>query len=126
MENLLEDNDDGRTRNRTDPRQSMLLQSALRRPHDPAEFPIRIRNLSTGGLMADCMAAFEVGEAVWVFVRGVGTAVGTIAWYRPGQLGIQFDMAIDPGQARKPVTARSEAMILPPVLDGWRPGFQIK
>jgi hypothetical protein len=111
---------------RSDSRQSMFLQSAIRRPHDPAEYSIRIRNLSAGGLMADCAFAFEEGEAVWVSIRAVGTAVGTVAWYRAGRLGVQFDVAIDPALARQPVGGRTEALILPPVTDGWRPGFRIR
>ena len=64
----------------------------------------RVRNLSSGGMMAECEMRAEVGEAILTELRNIGQVSGHIAWAREGRFGIAFDQPIDPKLVRKPVT----------------------
>jgi hypothetical protein len=64
---------------------------------------VRVRNLSSGGLMAEYAQPILNGTAVDVDVRGVGWVTGRIAWAAEGRVGVAFDHEIDPMLARKPV-----------------------
>ncbi len=86
-------------------RDSLFLMATIRKAAEPEreEIPVRVRNLSDVGLMADYLDVAEEGEAVTVEVRGIGKVAGKVAWVRQGQIGITFDSAVDPLLARKPV-----------------------
>ena len=64
---------------------------------------VRVRNLSSGGLMAEYAQPINSGTPVDVDVRGVGWVSGRIAWSAEGRVGVAFDQEIDPMLARKPV-----------------------
>ncbi|MES2988897.1 MAG: PilZ domain-containing protein [Pseudomonadota bacterium] len=64
---------------------------------------VRVRNLSSGGMMAEYTAPIDRGTIVQVEVRGVGWVSGKIAWATDGRVGVAFDTDIDPMLARKPV-----------------------
>ena len=87
---------------RTDSRDSLML-SALFRVAGRADEQVRVRNLSSGGLMAEYAQPIDRGAHVEVEVRGVGWVSGRIAWATDGRVGIAFDSSIDPMLARKPV-----------------------
>jgi len=55
----------------------------------------RIRNISTGGLMAEVCAAFAVDEAVRIEFRNGQIVTGSVRWTKAGALGIQFDRPVD-------------------------------
>ena len=88
-------------------RDSLFLSATIRRDGDKEEelVPVRVRNLSAVGLMADYHEVAEVGESVVVSLRGIGSVAGKVAWIRRGRIGISFDVEVDPKLARKPVTA---------------------
>jgi hypothetical protein len=94
---------------RTSARDSMLLSATIRRAQDPdAELkPVRVRNLSAIGLMADYSGVAIPGDAVVVTVRGIGKVSGKVAWLKRGRIGITFDIEVDPLMARKPVVPPS-------------------
>lgn len=95
-------------------RDSLLLKAILRFPNTNDEREVRIRNLSAGGLMAEVPVRVARGEVVEIHLRSIGWISGHIAWVTEGRLGIAFDHAINPKDARKPVgTADLE---LPPHL----------
>lgn len=83
-------------------RDSLLLAAQFRIGNEP-EMQVRVRNLSSGGLMAEVPNPLLAGTLVEVEVRGVGWISGRIAWYAEGRVGVAFDRAIDPLLARKPV-----------------------
>jgi hypothetical protein len=65
---------------------------------------IRIRNLSAGGLMADCSACPPVGTDVKVEFNGQAIPA-SIVWIREGLVGLKFDHTLDLGEllaGRKP------------------------
>ena len=86
-------------------RDSMMLLATIRRVQDPVgeQAPVRVRNLSAIGLMADYQDVALPGDAVVVTVRGIGAIAGKVAWLKRGQIGVTFDREVDPMRARKPV-----------------------
>ena len=89
-------------------RDSLFLVADLRIDGLPRTTQVRIRNLSSGGLMAEYAHPLEIGKAVEIDLRGVGTVVGQVAWAAAGRIGVAFRSPIDPLQARKPVVAAKE------------------
>lgn len=87
---------------RSGARDSLML-SALFRVDGAAECQVRVRNLSSGGMMAEYPSPLERGTPVEVEVRGVGWVAGKIAWSTDGRVGVAFDNDINPLLARKPV-----------------------
>ncbi len=94
-------------------RDSLLLAAQLR-VDGAAEVAVRVRNLSSGGLMAEYSQPIASGTPVQVEVRGVGWIDGRIAWTAEGRIGIAFEREIDPLAARKPVApGRSNPAVKP-------------
>ena len=91
---------------RNDARDSLLLVARFRVEGSAEARQVRIRNLSSGGLMADVPRPIDIGTMVEVEVRGVGWVSGRIAWVAAGRAGVAFDHPIDPQAARKPVVTR--------------------
>jgi hypothetical protein len=94
--------DDG-AQNRQDSRDSLFLMADMRVPGTRDVTPIRVRNLSSGGLMADYPEGLDQGLAIEFEVRGIGWITGKVAWSAAGRIGVAFDRQIDPLLARKPV-----------------------
>lgn len=84
-------------------RDSLFLAAPLKVNGVVEDTPVRVRNLSEGGLMADLPRGAPVGATVELELRGVGRVTGQIAWCTAGRVGIAFDRPIDPQKARKPV-----------------------
>lgn len=84
-------------------RDSLLLKAVLRFPASDKENEVRIRNLSAGGLMAETTARVVRGEPVEIKLRSIGWITGHVAWTTEGRLGIAFDHAINPKDARNPI-----------------------
>jgi hypothetical protein len=83
-------------------RDSLMLTAQFRVGDDKIT-QVRVRNLSSGGLMAEYAAPVEIRTPVEIEVRGVGWVKGRIAWATDGRVGVAFDIEIDPLLARKPV-----------------------
>ena len=88
---------------RNDTRDSLLLVARFRIEGSSETMQVRVRNLSSGGLMADVPRPIDIGTMVEIEVRGVGWVNGRIAWVAAGRAGVAFDHPIDPQAARKPV-----------------------
>lgn len=101
------DRDDG-PQSRHQVRDSLLLMADLRLPGRDA-IPVRVRNLSAGGLMAEYAGDLDPGLGVELVVRGIGAVSGRVAWRAAGRIGIAFDRLIDPLLARKPVGGRTRS-----------------
>ncbi len=89
--------------NRQELRDSLFLMADMRVPGTKEVLPIRVRNLSPGGLMADFSDNLEQGSLIEFEVRGIGWVTGHVAWCAAGRIGVAFDRQIDPMLARKPV-----------------------
>jgi hypothetical protein len=90
------------TGQRSGSRDSLMLTAQFRVGENPVE-NVRVRNLSSGGLMAEYAHPVAGKTPVQVEVRGVGWVSGKIAWAAEGRVGVAFDQEIDPMLARKPV-----------------------
>ena len=65
--------------------------------------PIRIRNLSPTGLMAEAPTILAVGTAVIVEMKNLPVTKGKVVWATDGRMGIAFNAEIDPAKVRQPV-----------------------
>lgn len=92
---------DDDSHDRNEARDSLFLMSELR--IGSISTPVRVRNLSAGGLMAEYQLGLDVGQDVECEIRGLGWVRGRVAWSAAGRIGIAFDRQIDPMLARKPV-----------------------
>jgi hypothetical protein len=90
-------------RNRNESRDSLFLMADFRLQGAIEVQHVRVRNLSSGGLMAEIPQGLEQGDLVEFDVRGIGWVGGKVAWSAAGRVGIAFDRVIDPMLARKPV-----------------------
>ena len=98
---------DDATAQRNDARDSLLLVARFRIEGSTEITQVRVRNLSSGGLMAEVARPIDIGTLVEVEVRGIGWVNGRIAWLAAGRAGVAFDHPIDPHAARKPVVTNS-------------------
>ena len=94
--------DDG-AHNRQEARDSLFLMADFRVIGQTAVQQLRVRNLSSGGLMAEYPEGLAQGLRVEFDVRGIGWLPGQVAWSAAGRIGVAFDRQIDPMLARKPV-----------------------
>lgn len=98
-------NDETASAKRGMDRDSLFLKAILRFSNSKEENEVRIRNLSAGGLMAEAPLQVARGERVEINLRSIGWITGHVAWVTEGRVGIAFDHAINPKDARKPVGA---------------------
>ena len=108
---------------RSEPRDSMFLMAAMRRPGG-SDVQVKVRNLSSGGMMAESPVNFSRGEVIEAELRGIGLVAGKIAWTAGGRVGVQFDVPIDPRLARKPVGGNPQPQLVRPSRTMWRPGIR--
>jgi len=108
---------------RAEPRDSMFLMAAMRRPGS-AEVQVKVRNLSPGGMMAESPFSFSRGDVIEADLRGIGTVAGKVAWTAGGRVGVQFDAPIDPRLARKPVSGNPQPQLVRPSRTMWRPSIR--
>lgn len=91
-------------------RDSLFLSATIRRAVDPSHepVPVRVRNLSSSGMMADHNDRCLPGDKVTVVIRGIGAVEGKVAWVKNGRVGVSFDVEVDPKQARKPIAPMAQ------------------
>ncbi len=113
---------------RGEPRDSMFLQATMRIADGAPPLTLRVRNLSAGGMMADCTAPLEQGQSVEIDLRNVGAVAGRIAWADGQKIGIAFDKRIDPQHARKPIgsAAGGSSLVKRPESKARRPGLRLE
>lgn len=116
---------------RTSVRVRVLLNARLVTTTD--ELPVKIRDISTGGVMLEGMRPLPKGRDV-VLRRGETELFANVAWTDGNMCGLQFDDALSPaelqsfihqpiGSAPAPVTAPSERPVLTPEIltpEQWR------
>ncbi|USI72109.1 PilZ domain-containing protein [Sphingomonas morindae] len=112
---------------RRDERDSLLILARLQPDQGGAVATVRVRNVSSGGLMAEAPDGYHPGTRVLVELDGIGVVAGAVAWAEAGRIGIAFDHPIDKARARKPVagaTAPTESGLFRPVTDFRRPAVK--
>jgi len=108
---------------RSEPRDSMFLMAVMRRSGG-ADVTVKVRNLSPGGMMAESPVNFTRGETIEAELRGIGVVSGKVAWSAGGRVGVQFDTAVDPRLARKPVGGNPQPQLVKASRTMWRPSLR--
>ncbi|MBN8499710.1 MAG: PilZ domain-containing protein [Sphingomonadales bacterium] len=90
--------------NRQIGRDSLFVLADLRIDGIEGEQGIRVRNLSSGGMMAEGSCKVLRGQLVWVNLRNLGWTEGLVAWVQDSRFGIAFRDEIDPRLARTTVS----------------------
>lgn len=90
-------------------RDSLFMQATVVVPGQPAPVAVRVRNLSTGGMLAEAkIRGLAQGAAVEVELRNVGEVPGRVVWVGDGKFGIAFDHPVDPQAVRRQVVQKME------------------
>lgn len=84
-------------------RDSMFLLAELRLEGEANGQRVKVRNLSSGGMMAEGGPAVLRGARVTIELRNIGPVDGTVAWVQDSRFGIAFAHEIDPKLPRTPV-----------------------
>jgi hypothetical protein len=114
----------GESEHRTIARDSLFVLAELRLDGVEGEYKVRVRNLSSGGLMAEGDFKTVRGQLAWVNVRNIGWVEGSVAWVEGTRFGVAFREEIDPKIARAPVAAGTTTprFTRPPLAAGETPG----
>ena len=89
--------------NRQIARDSLFVMADLRLEGVDGEHRIKVRNLSSGGMMGEGLVRVSRGTSVHVNVRNIGWIAGSIAWVQDNRFGVAFAEEIDPREARSPL-----------------------
>lgn len=91
--------------NRQIARDSLFVMADMRLDGVGGEFRIKVRNLSSGGMMGEGEVRVQRGALVLIDVRNIGWVEGSIAWVQGNRFGVAFREEIDPKVVRAPVAA---------------------
>lgn len=69
----------------------------------------RIRNLSSGGLMAEVHVPLAVDDAVQIELKAGNRLSGRVRWTREGRMGVAFDETVEVGSMLARATVRTTA-----------------
>ncbi len=100
------------TRNIT--RDSLLLLAEARIDGASENFRIKVRNLSTGGMMAEGHLPVVPGNHLQINLRNIGWVPGAVAWVQGDRCGIAFNHEIDPRRVRSTVAAPDDRQVFIP------------
>lgn len=110
------DTDEQSANPRSQDRNSLFLKAVLRFPNSGAQGEVRVRNLSSGGLMAEAPLQATRGEPVEVNLKNLGWVTGKVAWIAESRCGIAFDYPIDPKAARQQIGGHTADETMPHYL----------
>ncbi len=81
-------------------RESLIMVADMQVENVVANYRIKVRNLSSGGMMGAGEARVVRGSRVTVSLRGVEPVNGTVAWVQGDRFGVAFDVEVDCDQAK--------------------------
>ena len=115
------------TENRQIARDSLFVLAELRVDGLDGEYRVKVRNLSSGGMMGEGPVRVSRGVAVQINIRNIGWVEGTVAWIQDSRFGIAFCEEIDPKIARAPlVEGEQTPRYVKPVLSAAPSGTIIR
>ena len=85
------------------PRDSVFLLAGLRFEGQQKEHVIKVRNVSSTGLMAESDIHVVPGATVAINLRNIGWISGSVSWAASKRFGVKLDSEIDPRRARSPI-----------------------
>jgi hypothetical protein len=94
-------------------RDSLFLLAQLKVDGREGETRVKVRNLSSGGMMAEGDVAVMRGSLVSVELRNLGWVEGTVAWKQENRFGIAFVNDIDPAVVRAPAASQASTFSAP-------------
>jgi hypothetical protein len=110
---------------RRDPRDSLFVLARIKPEGQAGEgTQVRVRNVSSGGLMADASDEYRPGMRIQVTLEGIGEVVGSVAWAEAGRIGVAFDHPVDKALARKTKGKSEDELFRPATQDYRRPGLK--
>lgn len=71
------------------------MSARMRISEDDPGFLVRVRNLSTGGLMAELPHPLQPDSTVEIKLNGIGWVAGRVVWQTEGRSGIAFDAPVN-------------------------------
>ena len=89
-------------------RDSLFVMAGLRLSGSGHQHRVKVRNLSSGGLMAEGDLRVVCGTPVEIEVRNLGWVDGVVAWIQDNRFGIAFNEEIDPKIARAAIPTSQE------------------
>jgi hypothetical protein len=109
-------------------RDSLFVLAEVRLDGIEAPIKVKVRNLSSGGMMAEGVAKPQRGQVAWVDVRNIGWVEGSVAWVQGNRFGIAFREEIDPKIARAPAASSDDPLIVPrrPMMAGGQPDASLR
>ncbi len=90
-------------------RDSLFVMVDVRLDGSSAEHRVKMRNLSSGGMMVEGALRVTKGAIVFVNIRNLGWIEGSVAWIEESRFGVAFRDVIDPILARAPVAPGNAA-----------------
>lgn len=96
-------------------RDSLFVLAGFRLRGEDAVHRVKIRNLSSGGLMAESTLRVLRGTPVSIELRQLGWVHGVVAWVQETRFGVAFDTEIDPKSARAAAPAAMAAPAFVPL-----------
>lgn len=84
-------------------RDSLFLLAQVRVDGQETPVRVKVRNLSSGGMMAEGDLRVMRGAHVAIELRNIGWIEGSVAWKQGNRFGIAFAEEIDPKLARAPI-----------------------
>jgi PilZ domain len=81
-------------------RESIFLGATVKFDDDPQAVPVRVRNISSGGMMIDSTVPRAAGLPLVAEIKNIGKIAGRVAWFEDRRMGIVFNRQIDPSLAR--------------------------
>ncbi len=108
-------------------RDSLFVLADLRIDGDNSVHRVKMRNLSSGGMMAEGSLKAVRGMLVWTNIRNIGWVEGAVAWVQDTRFGIAFRDEIDPKIARSPlVVGESTPRFVKPPLPIADPAARVR
>lgn len=97
--------------NRNITRNSLFILAEIRLSGRAEEHRVKVRNLSSGGMMGEGDVKVTRGEPVEINLRNVGWVEGSVAWVQDNRFGVSFADDVDPTVIKVPAAAPEGAHI---------------
>jgi PilZ domain len=109
-------------------RESIFLGAVVHIGDEKQSRNVRVRNISSGGMMIDLPGPQPRGLLVVAEMKGIGEVRGQIVWSTENRAGIAFEKVVDPKLARHtPPPAPPMPTYSRPAMDQTRrPGLAIR
>jgi hypothetical protein len=92
----------GQSERRQEDRSSLFQLADIQLEQEPSSYRVKVRNLSSNGLMGEGGVKVVCGTRLTVQLRNIGAVAGSVAWVQDDRFGVAFDEEIDPNLPQIP------------------------